>query len=463
MVRHYLSRTALFLFLCAVVFVLSRQSGRVVNVPAADPSANRDVPTSGGLELHELPNAAAKLGVRLVPGAEPNSVMFVHPQSRSWFEVPLPPPTASPTNVASQPHGFMGPDACASCHRQQYEGFLKTAHYAASSLPTAGTMLGSYKPGSNRMSTVSPDLDFEMEQDAYGNFFQNVHLGGLKKRIGIDLVTGSGHIGQTYLFWRSNALYQLHVSYLRETDDWINSPGYYDGTAWYSRTVIPKCVECHTTYAEWIPGTENQYVRDSFILGVTCERCHGPGQTHVQYHRDHPTDKQARHITNPARLSREQTNDVCAQCHFGLGDRKSGVPFSFRPGDKLSDHWRFAPKSESMEGGVHSSNQLARLSLSKCFSKSASMTCNDCHRTHQDDRKNIKLFSEKCVQCHAPEHCGASEQVGVSIGENCIDCHMAMGQDTHLAVKRNETTEFPLLRDHYIRILPAATERYLGK
>ena len=162
-------------------------------------------------------------------------------------------------------------------------------------------------------------------------------------------------------------------------------------------------------------------------------------------------------------LSREQTNDVCAQCHFGLGDRKSGVPFSFRPGDKLSDHWRFAPKSESMEGGVHSSNQLARLSLSKCFSKSASMTCSDCHRIHQDDRKNIKLYSEKCVQCHAPEHCGASEQVGVSIGENCIDCHMAMGQDTHVAVKRNETTEFPLLRDHYIRILPAETERYLGK
>ena len=44
-----------------------------------------------------------------------------------------------------------------------------------------------------------------------------------------------------------------------------------------------------------------------------------------------------------------------------------------------------------------------------------------------------------------------------------FDCHMAMGQDTHLAVKRNETTEFPLLRDHYIRILHAATERFLGK
>ena len=255
----------------------------------------------------------------------------------------------------------------------------------------------------------------------------------------------------------------MHVSYFRKTDDWINSPGYDDGTALYSRAVIPKCVECHATYAEWQPGTENQYARNSFILGVSCERCHGPGQSHVQYHRDHPTEKTAQHIANPARLNREQSNDVCAQCHFGSGERKSGDPFSFRPGDRLSDHWKNDSRPESMQGGVHSANQLARLSMSKCFAKSDSMTCNDCHRAHQDDRNHLKFYSEKCVQCHEPEHCGASKQVGPTIRENCIDCHMAMGQDTHLAVKRNESTEFPLLRDHFIRILPDATKRFLSK
>ena len=453
----------LFLLLCSVVFLISRQAGTLLNVPTVETSASRDLTTSDGFELHELPNAAATLNVRLVPGAEPNSVMFVHPQSRSWLEVPLPPPASTFSIVDSEPHGFLGPDGCAECHRKQYEGFLTTAHNSASSKPSRQSMLGSYERGKNRMSTVSPDLHFDMEQDANGNYYQTVHFRGMNKRIGIDLVTGAGDIGQTYLYWRKDALYQMHVTYFRKTDDWINSPGYYDGTAWFSRTVIPKCLECHTTYAKWIPGTENQYVRDSFILGVTCERCHGPGQTHAQYHRDHPTDKQARHITNPARLTREQSNDVCAQCHFGLGDRKNGVPFSFRPGDRLVDHWRIDPKSELIQAGVHSSNQLARLSLSKCFSKSTSMTCNDCHRTHQDDRNNISLYSARCIQCHTLDKCGAFEKVGPRIAENCIDCHMAMGQDTHLVIKRNETTEFPVLRDHHIRILPDAIERFLGK
>ena len=154
---------------------------------------------------------------------------------------------------------------------------------------------------------------------------------------------------------------------------------------------------------------------------------------------------------------------MCAQCHFGLGDRKSGVPFSFRPGDKLSDHWQIDPKSEGIQDGVHSSNQLARLSLSKCFSKSTSMTCSDCHRTHQDDRNNIKLYSARCIQCHAPDNCGAFEKVGAGMRENCIDCHMAIGQDTHLVIKRNETTEFPSLRDHHVRILPDAIERFWRK
>ena len=243
----------------------------------------------------------------------------------------------------------------------------------------------------------------------------------------------------------------MHVSYFREPDRWVNSPGYVDGTAWYARKVIPKCVECHTTYMEWIPGSDNRYQKSSTILGVTCERCHGPGKEHVDFHQRNPNVKQGRSIVNPSDLSLTQQNDLCAQCHFGSGERLQ-PPFLFRPGDRLEDYWNVEELSGPEEGGVHSSNQLARLKLSECFQQSSDLTCISCHAPHHQERGDIKLFSTRCIKCHEPPDCGAFEQVGQSISDDCISCHMPLSADNHLPFESATTVQFPKLRDHYIRI-----------
>lgn len=448
-----------FGLLCIAVFVIGRLAGNANKSSQPDSlEANQELASASVDEqaIHVLPDALAKRDFRLIAGGDPNSVMFVHPASRSWFEVPKPPVAQQVELPNAATFGFVGPDQCAECHRELFDSSLKTSHYLSSALPSPQNMLGPYSGQRSTMKTAGPDLLFEMEQDTAGRYYQNVVFRDLRKRIGIDLVTGSGHFGQTYLFWQGTALYQMHVSYFRQTDGWINSPGYQDGTAWYTRTVPAKCVECHATFASWIPGTENQYVRESLVLGVSCERCHGPGKAHVDFHHQNPQAKESAHIVNPSKLTREQNNDVCAQCHFGSGERKQGQPFSFRPGDKVSDHWRIDPKSEGVQGGVHSSNQLSRLSLSNCFIKSGTLTCIDCHRTHHNDRGDLKFYSQKCLQCHQPEHCGAAARVGDKLTDNCIDCHMAFGEDDHIALNANNTTQFPLLRDHFIRILPTS-------
>jgi Cytochrome c554 and c-prime len=441
----------LFAFFCVGVFLLSRLAGRSFQNGTVELTA--ETQPNLAQELVELPPEAASQGIQLVRGVEPNSMMFVHPQSRSWFDVPLAPrSSASQANLTGKETDFIGMSSCKECHPKQASGFTTTAHHGASAVPDAQNMLGRYAAGENRMKSVSPDLEFTMEKDREGKFLQQVHFRGLSKTFPIDLVTGSGFVGQTYLYWLDDALYQLHVSYYRPTDGWINSPGYHDGTAWYTRTVPTKCVECHMTYVECLPNTENRYLRDTMILGVTCERCHGPAKQHVAYHRQHPNDKKAKHIANPSQLSREQSNDICAQCHFGSGIRKPGTePFSFRPGDRVDDHWSISAKVDGPAGGVHSSNQLVRLALSKCFQESGSLRCIDCHSTHQNERGNAKLFSQRCLKCHSVNQCGASFEIGPGIENNCIDCHMPMGEDDRTAVNRMETTEFPLLRDHFIR------------
>ena len=100
----------------------------------------------------------------------------------------------------------------------------------------------------------------------------------------IDVVIGSGVRGQSYLSWRGDKLYELPVSYWRDVHKWINSPGYKNGTADFSRAVVPRCLECHSAYiAQRSPDpVSNVYERNSLVVGILCETCHGPGKAHIE-------------------------------------------------------------------------------------------------------------------------------------------------------------------------------------
>ena len=39
----------------------------------------------------------------------------------------------------------------------------------------------------------------------------------------MDIVLGSGKIGQSYLYWRNDELFQLPISYLATRDSWMNT------------------------------------------------------------------------------------------------------------------------------------------------------------------------------------------------------------------------------------------------
>ena len=123
-----------------------------------------------------------------------------------------------------------------------------------------------------------------MEQKGY-DFFQTAVEGAdpfmTTRTERFAFVIGSGGKGQTYLFWKGDDLFQLPVSYWSELG-WVNSPGYRDGTANFSRPIIPRCLECHGTYFEQIPPPSNRYSKTGFTVGITCEKCHGPGREHVQ-------------------------------------------------------------------------------------------------------------------------------------------------------------------------------------
>ncbi len=352
----------------------------------------------------------------------------------------------------------VGDDACYSCHQQKADSYRRTAHFHTSSLPSQSSIHGNFTPGSNILRTANPDLFFVMASAA-GQFSEKGVMRRSPSKIlersePIGVVIGSGRKGQTYLYWDEDKLLQLPVSYWTELGDWVNSPGYVDGTANFDRPIAPRCLECHASSFESHASAENAYEKTSLVLGLTCEKCHGPGAGHVARYRSKtsPVSVASSAIINPARLPRERQMDVCALCHAGIGTPLS-LPLSFVPGDELDHHLTFPTLDPKAHIDVHGS-QVQLLKRSRCYRESTTMTCTTCHDVHTPQREPA-AFSANCLACHKVESCGSFAKLGHRVDRECITCHMPLQETAQIVISgSNGRSLQPKVRNHQIAIYP---------
>jgi Cytochrome c554 and c-prime len=392
-----------------------------------------------------------------------------------------------PARGATVAHtGYAGDAACLPCHQQQAGSYQHTSHHLTSQLAckdaTNGeTVLGSFAKGSNVLTILptgpgnaQPALYFKMEEKEGSKSVTAVTGWGsdlVSQATPIDLVTGSGKRGQTYLYWRGDQLFELPVSYWAAGHKWINSPGYTNGTADFSRPVNPGCLECHSTSIKALSSDPftNSYVRESLVTGVSCESCHGPGVAHVAAqkaalgaaHGDpHPagaeTDKAALgagSILNPASFSRDRQVDLCALCHNGIQRQPLAPAFSYLPGQPLSNYFKPLPVATLEHPDVHG-NQVGLLQRSRCYASSPTMTCSTCHDVHAAERP-AAAYSDRCLTCHRWQSCGVSKTLGHAIAKNCIDCHMPVEPTNVIVSETAGKLVRATMRNHWIKIYPA--------
>lgn len=359
---------------------------------------------------------------------------------------------------------FLGDAACVSCHRQLFETYSHTSHHLTSQHPDKTTILGSFASDRNSLMISSqqpapdePRLSFQMQETPDGFFQEAVaELDGrrLTHSARIDVVIGSGTRGQSYLSWRQNQLFELPVSYWSDGRQWINSPGYRDGTANFDRKVDPRCLECHTTYIRALsddPQT-NRYDPATLIVGISCESCHGPGSDHVAQQRMHTPASAIDRILNPAKFSRDRQIDQCALCHNGTARAELAPAFTYSPGDDLS---RFlAPSALDAEEhpDVHG-NQVGLLKRSQCFLSSPTMSCSTCHNVHAPE-KAASDYSQRCLECHEWQSCGKSKTLGKQIVNDCIQCHMPLEQTNAIVSETAGRMTRTSIRTHWIKVYP---------
>jgi hypothetical protein len=367
---------------------------------------------------------------------------------------------------------YAGAATCVKCHKDVAQNYFHSAHFLTSRTAAPGTVSGSFNPDSNTV-VFNDSVKVVMEKHADGLYQASYTHGKLTQQHRFDITLGANR-GETYFYWKGNKAYQLPVSYYISLNKWANSPAYSADSVDFSRVIGRRCFECHSSYIKNLPGdvgaadTTVLMDKKTLVMGIDCERCHGPGTDHVNFHTEHPAEKKPMYITRISALARSQRIDLCSVCHGGNGNIMTRSTFDFKPGDTLSNFNNGEPfhaYKPINQVDVHG-NQVKLLTNSKCF-MSSKIECATCHNMHDNEVKTLQSYSQYCTGCHNEANhnfCKMAPQIGPAIKNNCIDCHMPI-KTSHAIVINGEGKQMSppfLARTHLIAIYPEDSQKILA-
>ncbi|HEY1023563.1 MAG TPA: cytochrome c3 family protein [Sphingobacteriaceae bacterium] len=371
--------------------------------------------------------------------------------------------------VMSEEAGIRGaryadPETCMQCHRNVSASFDKTGHFHTSSVveSAADVMV------SKGHDTFQLNEDIRIVLEARGGVMYQVayERGKEINAQPFNVSFGSGEKAQTYAYWDDRRLFQLPLTYYKAVNGWTNSPGFPIDRIDYSRAIVSRCFECHSSFAATkivktgtLSVTE-QVVKEAILFGIDCQRCHGPAAAHVDFHQEHPEEKDAREIVRIKNLSRQQRVDMCAVCHSGNDQLTQKSTFSFKPGDTLSHYYYPAfGNAGTTEPDVHG-KQYQMLMASACYIKS-DMDCSSCHNVHLNEQNSRATFVQRCLNCHNTGMHPDALKLGAALKERCIDCHMPVQQSKLITFQvAGKAGKMPYqLRSHRVGVYPDESKK----
>lgn len=324
---------------------------------------------------------------------------------------------------SKSPTDYTGSQACRRCHAEQYESYSQTAH--SQSFHETGKSVG---PADGRFDHQASSRNYESYHDGETLRHRETLVSRENETIAvtdipIKYVVGSGEHARSYLYESDGFFFQSPMTWYSQIDRWEMSPGYDKADhKSFTRTVSQDCLFCHVGMIE--RSTDNAGKFRVVEQPIGCERCHGPGQSHVSFHAGKGPDA----IIHPAKLSREKSEAICQQCHLQAWVSVTAPAidqWDFRPGQSLlevrSDYQIDGQDEFKIVGHVE---QLHR---SACYLGSDTLTCITCHDPHhsvpQQNRK--KHNREACLTCHTSRACGVDLIDRQHENDNdCAACHM---------------------------------------
>ena len=357
-----------------------------------------------------------------------------------------------PLTWQSQP-GFVGSQACRECHVKQFESYNQTAHSRALT-----EVVPDNEPSDNEFNHAVSGRRYRVSR----NENQLILEESLPLNDGTEFPltsavaryrVGSGHFARTYLCDAGDGfLVESPISWYESTNGWDMTPGFDKlAHASFSRQILENCLWCHAGRVELSTISNMRFRLIENAIG--CERCHGPGEAHVnrQATLRSSTTEPDDSIVNPRRLSRKLAEAVCQQCHL-QGDIHIGGHHvraaDYRPGRALEDFatiYRLRKRDTDMTVVGH----VEQFHASKCYQQSETLTCVTCHNPHETIATNERTehFRSICMTCHSDPGCRLPIAVREEQSKNdCLQCHMPKSptEVTHVAFTHHRIGIHPL-------------------
>jgi len=354
---------------------------------------------------------------------------------------------------------YVGIESCKSCHLDKYSTFIQTGmgqSFDSASVTKSSALFESIKPVYDAYKDFYY-LPFFKQGILYIKEYRLLNSDTVYARTErISYIIGSGHHTNSHMIMDQGFLFQAPLTFYTQKQKWDLPPGFENGNnSRFSRKIGLECMSCHNALPTLNACAENQY--NALPHGISCERCHGPGELHVkrmQAGQIVDINKAVDYsIVNPKKLTWARQIDLCQRCHLqGNAVLRPNKTFAdFKPGMELSETFnQFSPEYYDGEDFVMAAH-AERFQKSKCFIAGAqqsqnkpSFTCISCHDPHVSVRAtNTLKFNATCAQCHNKAACTAPSASIVSAANNCIKCHMPS----------TGTSDIPhvTVHDHYIR------------
>jgi hypothetical protein len=351
---------------------------------------------------------------------------------------------------------YKGSTSCLSCHGKKNTQHSITAHANVIKTPNQINAQAYDSFVNNHSITLDPYL-FTLSQDSEDNL--QITIQGTNTYT-IDKIYG-GH------FWKENYITKIGTQNfvlplawsLKEQDfilDETQIANWFDAnnnviTPTSSTSYEQNCLGCHVSGFK-ISYDQNKITSQSTAKAtlpylddhVSCERCHGPGSTHIDKAQTGQTDSSL-YIVQPRYLSVKNNLQVCGQCHAKGTAKKftaTTIPYpvdengnSYQPGDNLDDYlnyddnnWAdttyskgFHQEYSDYKNTKHATNKRYQLRCSDCHDGHASLKqpaqnntlCLGCHRlTDFPSTYSIQVHTQ---HSYDPDNSGASR---------CTGCHM---------------------------------------